>query len=154
MVNIRRLCESDVEALSILAKECFSEPWSAKAFAELVEDEQSTYLVALLREEVVGCCGVTNVCGDGDVNIVMVKETARGQGIASAMLQELLKEGTSMGIEDFTLEVRVSNAPAIHVYEKLGFASEGIRPGFYSKPTEDAMIMWRRSRQISTRITR
>ena len=49
-----------------------------------------------------------------------------------------------MGIENFTLEVRVSNASAIHVYEKLGFVSEGIRPRFYEKPVEDAMIMWKR----------
>ena len=43
-----------------------------------------------------------------------------------------------------TLEVRVSNAAAIHVYEKAGFVSEGIRPRFYEKPTEDAMILWKR----------
>ena len=48
------------------------------------------------------------------------------------------------GITAYTLEVRVSNAPAIRLYEKFGFVSEGIRPGFYEKPTEDAMIMWRR----------
>lgn len=144
MVNIRRLREEDVEALSVMAKECFSVPWTAKAFAQLVEDEKSIYLVAVRAAEVIGCCGVVNSCGDGDIDIVMVTEKERGQGIAYTMLQELLVQGTDMGIEDFTLEVRVSNAPAIHVYEKLGFRSEGIRPRFYEKPVEDAMIMWKR----------
>lgn len=144
MVSFRRLCEGDVEALSIMAAECFSVPWSAKAFAELVNDEKSIYLVAVRDKEVVGCCGVVNSYGDGDIDIVMVKEKERGQGIAYAMLQELLKIGETIGVENYTLEVRVSNAPAIHVYEKLGFVSEGIRPRFYEKPTEDAMIMWKR----------
>ena len=48
------------------------------------------------------------------------------------------------GVKAFTLEVRVSNKAAIHMYEKVGFVSEGIRPGFYEKPVEDAMIMWKR----------
>lgn len=144
MVSFRRLQEDDVEALSIMAAECFSVPWTAKAFAELVDDEKSIYLVAVRDKEVVGCCGVVNSYGDGDIDIVMVTEKARGQGIAHAMLQELLKAGETIGVENYTLEVRVSNAPAIHIYEKLGFVSEGIRPRFYEKPTEDAMIMWKR----------
>ena len=49
-----------------------------------------------------------------------------------------------IGIVNYTLEVRVSNAPAIRLYESLGFESAGIRPGFYDKPKEDAMIMWKR----------
>lgn len=145
MVQFRRLCAADVEALSIMAKECFSVPWTAKAFADLVEDDKSIYLVAVREEEVIGCCGVVNSYGDGDVDIVMVTEKERGQGIAYAMLEELLQQGRAFGIENFTLEVRVSNASAIHVYEKLGFVSEGIRPRFYEKPVEDAMIMWLRS---------
>ena len=60
------------------------------------------------------------------------------------MLTDLLARAEERGMEAFTLEVRVSNAAAIHVYEKLGFVSEGIRPRFYEKPTEDAVIMWRR----------
>lgn len=58
-------------------------------------------------------------------------------------LTELLKEGKNRGVAHFTLEVRVSNAPAIHLYEKLGFTSAGIRKNFYDCPKEDAMIMWR-----------
>ena len=60
------------------------------------------------------------------------------------MLQELLLLAKERGIGDITLEVRDGNEPAIHIYEKLGFVSEGIRPGFYEKPVEDALIMWRR----------
>ncbi len=144
MVKIRRLQEADVEPVSILEAKAFSMPWSAKDFAQLLEDEKSLYLVAELEGEIVGCCGVTNICGDGDINNVMVAEGHQGKGMAQALLQELLRQGTAMGVENFTLEVRVSNAPAIHVYEKLGFVSEGIRPRFYEKPVEDAMIMWKR----------
>jgi hydroxylamine reductase (hybrid-cluster protein) len=75
--------------------------------------------------------------------------TKAGKGILVSghdlkMLEELLRLGAERGITAYTLEVRVSNAPAIRLYEKFGFVSEGIRPGFYEKPTEDAMIMWRR----------
>ncbi|MDE7430041.1 MAG: GNAT family N-acetyltransferase, partial [Lachnospiraceae bacterium] len=55
-----------------------------------------------------------------------------------------LAAGDREGLTAYTLEVRVSNQAAIGLYEKLGFASEGIRPNFYEKPTEDAMIMWKR----------
>ena len=75
---------------------------------------------------------------------MVVDERYRGMGIAQRMLGELIRRGEEKGVQAFTLEVRAGNAAAIHVYEKLGFASEGIRPGFYEKPAEDAVIMWRR----------
>ncbi|MBP3352049.1 MAG: ribosomal protein S18-alanine N-acetyltransferase [Lachnospiraceae bacterium] len=142
MVRIRELEMGDIEAVSIMEAQSFSMPWSAKDFEQLVSDEKSLYLVAETDGLVVGCCGVTNVCGEGNINNVVVQEAYRGQGIAYAMMQELLVRGREMGCTEFTLEVRVSNAPAIHVYQKLGFVSEGIRPRFYEKPVEDAMIMW------------
>ncbi|MBQ9140827.1 MAG: ribosomal protein S18-alanine N-acetyltransferase [Lachnospiraceae bacterium] len=144
MVRIRELQSEDVEQVSALAAKAFSMPWSATDFQQLIEDENSLYLVAESEGEIVGSCGVTNICGDGDVNNVMVAEEYRGRGIAQALMQALLKLGTEQGIENFTLEVRVSNTPAICVYEKLGFVSEGIRPRFYERPVEDAMIMWKR----------
>ena len=54
----------------------------------------------------------------------------------------ILEEGRKRGMTTFTLEVRVSNLTAVHVYEKLGFRSVGIRKGFYDAPKEDAMVMW------------
>ena len=142
MVRIRELEKRDIEAVSIIEAQSFSMPWSAKDFEQLVADEKSLYLVAEIDGRVVGCCGVTNVSGEGNINNVVVQEDHRGQGLAYAMMRELLIRGREMGCTEFTLEVRVSNAPAIHVYQKLGFVSEGIRPRFYEKPVEDAMIMW------------
>jgi ribosomal-protein-alanine N-acetyltransferase len=43
------------------------------------------------------------------------------------------------------LEVRKSNLPAIKLYKKLGFVEAGIRKDFYTKPLEDAIIMWKTS---------
>ena len=91
-----------------------------------------------------GCCGYTVICNEADIDNVVVAGQYRGRGIGQAMLEELIARGEAQGVEAFTLEVRVSNGAAIHIYEKAGFRSEGIRPGFYEKPREDAMIMWRR----------
>ena len=85
-----------------------------------------------------------NIAGEGEITNVVIKEEFRGRGYAYSMMQRLLEEGRKLGVSDFTLEVRVSNTPAIKLYEKLGFKSEGIRPGFYDKPKEDAMILWLR----------
>lgn len=143
-ITIHRLREQDVEPVSRIEEASFSMPWSPKDFAELVEAEGTLYLVAEADGKTAGCCGVTDISGEGDINNVVVAEAYRGHGIAQALMRELLRQGEAMGIRDFTLEVRVGNATAIHVYEKLGFVSEGIRPGFYDRPKEDAMIMWRR----------
>ena len=144
---IRELRDEDVEPLSVIEARSFTMPWSAADFARLIQDRNSQYLVAEVDGYVVGCCGVTNVSGDGEIDNVVVDEAYRNRGIATALLQETLRRGYDMGVEAFTLEVRVSNAPAIHIYEKAGFVSEGIRPHFYEKPTEDAMILWKRDKK-------
>lgn len=141
---IRELRDEDVEPLSVIEARAFTMPWTAADFARLIQDRNSQYLVAEVDGRVVGCCGVTNVSGDGEIDNVVVDEAYRNRGIATALLRETLRRGYAMGVEAFTLEVRVSNAPAIHIYEKAGFVSEGIRPRFYDKPKEDALILWKR----------
>lgn len=145
---IRELRAEDVETLSVIEARSFSMPWTAADFVRLIEDRNSRYLVAEVDGRVVGCCGVTNVSGDGEIDNVVVDEAYRNRGIATALLRETLQMGYDMGVEAFTLEVRVSNAPALHIYEKAGFVSEGIRPRFYERPTEDAMILWKRDRTV------
>ena len=143
-IEIRELQDADIETLAQMEAEAFSMPWTAQDFRGLLERSYCFYLVALADGEIAGCCGYTDLCGEADIDNVVVGSRYRNQGGAQAMLEELIARGEARGVEAFTLEVRVSNAAAIHIYQKYGFRSEGIRPGFYEKPREDAMIMWRR----------
>lgn len=143
-IEIRELQDADIEILAQMEAEAFSMPWTAQDFRGLLERSYCFYLVALADGEIAGCCGYTDLCGEADIDNVVVGSRYRNQGVAQAMLEELIVRGEARGVEAFTLEVRVSNAAAIHIYQKYGFRSEGIRPGFYEKPREDAMIMWRR----------
>lgn len=145
-IVIRKLQEEDIKALAEIEAQTFSMPWSENAFRSLLESPCCSYLVALAGDQVVGGAGCTNLCGEMNIDNVVVAEGYRNQGIGQALLEELIARGEADHVEAFTLEVRVSNAAAIRLYEKNGFQSEGIRPRFYEKPTEDAMIMWRRKK--------
>ena len=141
---IRDLVAADAQAVSKIEEETFSMPWKAEDFLEMAEADYAYYYVAEVDGEIAGCCGVRNMAGEGEITNVVVAEKFRRQGIGRALMEYMLKETPGNGIGECTLEVRVSNAPAIALYESLGFRGEGVRPGFYEKPAEDALIMWKR----------
>ena len=143
-IQIRELRESDIEALSVIEQASFSQPWSAKQFRELLDRDYCVYLTVLADGQVAGCAGMTDICHEGDIDKVVVDEKFRGQGIADKLMTELFVKGAARGVEAYTLEVRKGNIPAIRLYEKHGFVSEGVRPKFYEAPVEDALIMWKR----------
>lgn len=144
-IGIRRMTAEDVSAAAALELECFSEPWSERAYEDTLANENALYLVAEGRDGILaGMCGLLDILGEGDISNVAVREEFRRRGIAERMLSELLARGRERGITGFTLEVRASNAAAIRLYEKLGFACEGRRKNFYEKPREDALILWKR----------
>lgn len=145
-MHIRKMTLEDLDAATEIEKANFSNPWTKEGFESELKADNTLYLICESEGKPVGLCGYIRSFEEADVTNVSVLREYRGQGIATALMKELLRLGTDDGISDFSLEVRVGNADAIHVYEKLGFVSEGIRPNFYDNPKEDAMIMWRRNR--------
>lgn len=143
-IIIRSMRREDIPQLVRLEQEIFSMPWSEQNFEDLLTRDYCLYLVAGEADKIIGCAGLTVLGNEGDIDKVMVEETYRGQGVASNIMKELLTEGRKRGVEEFTLEVRAGNTAAIRLYEKYGFMSEGVRPRFYDKPVEDALIMWLR----------
>ena len=144
MVVYRKMTAEDVPFISRLEEETFSMPWSADSFLEMISKEDARYYVAEEDGRLLGGCGVLMIAGEGNITNVAIAPEARNRGIGTALLRHLMAEGAREGLTAYTLEVRVSNAAAIHVYEKLGFVSAGVRPGFYEKPVEDALIFWKR----------
>lgn len=144
MLRIREMEAADVETVSKLESEIFTMPWSAKDFLEMVEADYAYYYVAEIDDKIVGCCGIRDIAGEGEITNVLVDAENRKKGIGKKMMEYMLERAKQVGIGDCTLEVRVSNKAAIRLYESLGFKGEGVRPNFYDKPREDALIMWKR----------
>ncbi len=144
MLEICPMEEKDLDEVAAIESSLFTMPWSKKNFLDSLVQEDTLYLTARENGKIVGYCGLLRSFEEADITNVAVAPLMQGRGIACSMLQKLLLLGEQAGIREFTLEVRKSNQRAIHVYEKLGFSSEGIRPNFYEKPKEDAVIMWKR----------
>ena len=142
---IRNMSADDLDEVYGIEEESFSDPWSKASFLESLSNPNNQYIVATLDGVVVGYCGYWGVAGEGYIYNVAVNSKARRQGIGFRMLEELIAQAGSRGISALTLEVRKSNTSAINLYKKLGFTEAGIRKDFYSKPVEDAIIMWRSS---------
>ena len=144
--HIRKMLSSDLENVTALEAACFSMPWKYRDFEEALINPHRVYLVAETDDkQIIGGCMLTEIAGEGDISNVAVDERFRGRHIATALLQRLLEYGKEeYDINAFTLEVRSQNTAAVRLYENAGFTSEGIRPGFYDKPKDDAIIMWKR----------
>ncbi|MDD2970041.1 MAG: ribosomal protein S18-alanine N-acetyltransferase [Lachnospiraceae bacterium] len=144
MLIVREMKDTDVKEVALIEEKVFSMPWSEEAFLEMIRCPDAYYVVAEEDGQILGCSGVRNILGEGEITNVVVKEEFQDRGIGKKMLLALLDVGTDAGVEAFILEVRKSNEKAIHLYESLGFVVEGIRKNFYEKPMEDGLIMWKR----------
>ena len=138
MIEIVRMKESHVAAVAELEKQNFSEPWPEIAVRSELSNKLSLWLVALDGETVVGYVGSQTVLQEADMMNIAVADTHRRQGIARLLVEELVRQ---LDAYQLTLEVRASNAPAIALYEKLGFTQVGLRKNYYHKPKEDALIL-------------
>jgi [ribosomal protein S18]-alanine N-acetyltransferase len=75
-----------------------------------------------------------------EIENVVVEVPERRKGLGSLLIRELLNQAEIAGAVSVILEVRESNAPAVQLYEKLGFKIEGRRPAYYQYPVEDALL--------------
>ena len=132
--------QSHIPQLAQIERACFHAPWSEAALRE--ELGKGIFLVALDAEGVpVGYVGCQTVLDEGYITNVAVSPDHRRRGIASLLLQALAHRAVAQGLAFVTLEVRVSNIPAIALYEKAGYVSVGQRKNFYRAPSEDALLM-------------
>ncbi len=137
-ITILPMNASHIAALAQLETLCFADPWSETALQEELNNPCSHFLTALIDSRVVGYLGCHHVADEAFIANVAVFPSARRCGVARALLHGAIEQG--VGLSRLTLEVRQSNTAAISLYESLGFTKDGVRPRFYTHPTEDACI--------------
>ena len=133
--------QEDVPQIANLEMLCFSDPWSENSIASELDNRLSCWLVAEEQGTVAGYVGSQSVLDMADMMNIAVAPDFRRQGIAEQLILALIDKLKENGIIALLLEVRVSNAPAIALYEKLGFELVGRRPRYYHNPREDALIL-------------
>ena len=129
-----------VPQIAALERQNFSAPWDEKSLLSELSNPLALWLAALDGETVAGYIGSQSVLGECDMMNLAVAPAYRRQGIGRALVEALLWE-LSEDNHCLTLEVRASNAPAIALYENLGFRQVGRRPKYYLSPPEDALIL-------------
>ncbi len=138
---IRRAEVRDLDGLCDVENACFSPPWSRASMESTLTGDGRCVLLAEEAGRTVGYASYWRVLEEADVLSVAVLPEFRRQGIGMALMGALLTQAKSESVEIVHLEVRRSNVTAQSLYERCGFAADGLRPRYYSRPTEDAVLM-------------
>lgn len=131
----------DLPQVMELERECFDDHWDEEAYRyEIEENTFSTMLVAVEGDVLLGACGYYILFEEGQITTIATSPQYRGKGIASSLMEVMLADMVVHGCETCSLEVRVHNNAAIHLYEKFGFITVNTRKGYY-QDGEDAYLM-------------
>ena len=141
MIEIVSMTDAHVAQIAEIEKLCFLDPWSENSIASELNSRLSLWLVALDGDKVAGYVGSQSVLDMADMMNVAVHPDYRRQGIAKELVSALVTALKEKGVNSLALEVRVSNTPAIALYEQLGFQQVGLRPNYYRNPKENALIL-------------
>ena len=141
-VLIRRMRMSDVDAVAAIEKATFARPWSRESFRQEMErNKAARYLVAEKDGQVIGYAGAWIILDESHITNIAVAEQERGRGVGRKLTGALMQYISNLGAAYATLEVRVSNERAQHLYKSLGFVSVGKRKRYYEDNGEDAFLM-------------
>ena len=135
---IKKLTSDDInymEQIFNLEKEIFKSSAFNKSYLDtLIKGDNSFIYVYLIDDKVSGYLMILDSIDVYEILAIATIEEYRNKGIAQKLLNKIK-------IKNIFLEVRESNQTAINFYKKNKFKEISIRKNYYSKPTENAIIM-------------
>ena len=143
-IFITKMTKDDIDGVSAIEAEAYGKHhWSKSSFYDEMSNNLAKYYVAKNSDgELVGYAGTWHIIDEGHITTIAVKNEFLRNHIGEALIHQIIEDCYKDGVKYLTLEVRVSNEPAIKLYEKYGFQSLGTRKGYYQDNNEDALIMW------------
>lgn len=132
---------NDLPEVVTIERASFTTPWSETSFFNEIKNPLSISRVARKGGSVIGYICAKRIMDEGHILTLAVSPEFRRLGIASALVEEIVK---CLGQDDcrhIFLEVRASNKEAKRIYERFNFKLIGTRKNYYVSPVEDAVIM-------------
>ena len=137
---VRAWEQKDIAKIAEIERQSFSDPWSEGMLADTLRFPVYHTFLAEEGGQVCGYGCLIVLFEDAELANIAVAPTHRGQGIGKALMESMHEKAKALGAERMLLEVRVSNANAIALYEKYGYQRYGIREHYYADG-EDAYLM-------------
>lgn len=142
-IILRRMLEQDMDRVLEIEAACFPRPWPRESFQSELANACARYVVLIEDGAIAGFGGMWIIIDEAHVNNVAVHPDYRQRGYGRRIMRELMRIAyRAAEIHQMTLEVRVTNVPAIDLYTSMGFEVAGRRKGYYEENGEDAYIMW------------
>ncbi|MCM3878855.1 MAG: ribosomal protein S18-alanine N-acetyltransferase [Vicinamibacterales bacterium] len=147
----RTLSHADLDEVVEIEKASFTNPWTRQMYVRELENPDVSFLYVLrFPDRIAGFCSCWLVLDEIHINNLAVLRAHQGQGLGTALLRYVIEAGAARGAGRATLEVRRSNAPALRLYQRLGFEVAATRPNYYVSPPEDALILWKETLNCAT----
>lgn len=138
---IRKMTLSDANTIEKNFEENFDNFWNIDILKQELQNDNTYYLcVSDNINGIIGFAGIMHILDEATLMNIIVRTDFRDQGIGSDLLENLIKLSKDFKSKSITLEVNVSNEPAIKLYEKFDFKKVGTRKKYYNN-TYDAIIM-------------
>lgn len=138
-IQITPMTLGDLNQMSEILFSDFDTFWTFDILKNEFHAENSNYLIAKWKQEIVGFAGIKTMLEESDIMNIAVKNNFRNQGIGTLLLQKLIDLSKQRNLTSITLEVMEKNYPAIHLYKNLGFKQIGMRKNYYQG--ENGLIM-------------
>ncbi|WP_226586024.1 ribosomal protein S18-alanine N-acetyltransferase [Halobacillus litoralis] len=143
MTIIRRMTKEDVHSVMEVEAASFPVPWSSDTFAKEMQDNPHAYYYVVEKEDkIIGYCGLWLIIDEAHITNIAIHPDYRGLKYGERLFRHTCKKAIENGAIKLSLEVRVSNTAAQHMYRKFGMVPGGIRKRYYSDNGEDALVMW------------
>lgn len=143
LIRLEPMRPEHADAVAAIETTWQHRPWTAEVLCAELERDDRSYVVALAEDgRVLGYGGIALAGAEAHVMTIAVDAAQRRRGTGRRLMLALLGAARRRGADAMTLEVRETNAAATALYEELGFASSGVRPGYYPDTGEGARILW------------
>jgi len=131
-----------LEPVAALQRLCFPDPWGLTRLRAMASDPTISLLAAEdAGGRLAGYAVIRTVLDEGELYQIATAPGRRRRGLGTALLSEVIRRGKVRGVTALYLEVRAGNHAALSLYRLHGFQVTGRRPGYYSAPREDALLM-------------